>query len=186
MKEMIEEKDTELVKRFLNGDESAFNRIFSKYNKRVYWHVRKMLGSHEDADEITQEVFITIYKKLGSFNFDSSLFTWIFRIASNKSINYIRKRKVKNFFSLDDVKEIPENRNTEKEIEKNIDDAEKLNRLDTILETLPPKQREVFALRHFEELSYPEIAEITGKSVGALKANYFHALNKVKGNFNEK
>ena len=185
MKEMTEEKETELVKRFLSGDESAFNKIFTQYSKKVYWHARKMLGSHEDADEVTQEVFITVYKKLSSFNFNSSLFTWIYRIASNKSINHIRKRRVKDFFSLDDVKEIAANENPGRTIEKNIDDAEKLNQLERILKTLPPKQREVFIFRHFDDMSYPEIAEITGKSVGALKANYFHALNKVKEKFDE-
>ncbi len=186
MKEMTEEKDTDLINRFLGGDESAFNKIFSRHNKQVYWHARKMLGSHEDADEVTQEVFITIYKKIGSFNFNSSLSTWIYRITSNKSINYIRKRKVKEFFSLDDAKEITENENPDREIEKNIDDREKLKELDEVLKILPVKQREVFIFRHFDELSYPEIAEITGKSVGALKANYFHALKKVKANFDGK
>ncbi len=169
--------DFELVKKFLEGDEQAFNEIVSRYREKIYWHARRMCGNHLDADEITQEVIIVLYKRLKTFNFKSSLYTWIFRITSNLSINFLKKRKIKNFFSFEDA---PQNELIEgSDIVKNIEDKEKLKNMEKVLKTIPPKQREVFVLRHFEGLSYQEIAEITGRKVGTLKANYFFALNKL-------
>lgn len=170
--------DFELVKEFLNGNESAFNYIASKYQKRIYWHARRMLGNHIDADEVTQEVLIVVYNKLDTFNFKSSLFTWIFRITTTRSINYIKKKKIKRYLRIDDpdVREL----NAQTDLIKNTEDAEKLEKLNSVLQKLPVKQREVFIMRNFDQLSYEEIAEIKGKSVGAMKANYFHALKKVK------
>jgi RNA polymerase sigma factor (sigma-70 family) len=174
---MVVNSDLELVKKYLAGDEQAFNEIVRKYKEKIYWHARRMLGNHLDADEITQEVIIVLYKKLKTFNFQSSLYTWIFKITSNLSINYINKRKIKKFFSFDDS---PQSKLIEKsDIVKNYEDKEKLEILENALMTIPPKQREVFVLRHFEGLSYQEISEVTGKKVGTLKANYFHALNKI-------
>ena len=169
--------DNELVKSFLNGNQEAFNILANKYKQKIYWHTRRMLGNHLDADEVTQEVLIVMYDKLDTFKFDSSLFTWIYSITTRRCLNYIKKRNIKRFFSLDSD-EISE-RKSEEDIVNNIENKEKLHKLDKILEQLPVKQREVFVLRNFEELSYEEISKITGKSIGGLKANYFHALKKV-------
>lgn len=178
------DNDFQLVKEFLNGDESAFNKIASKYQKKIYWHARRMLGNHLDADEVTQEVLIVIYNKLDTFNFKSSLFTWIYRITSTRSLNFIKKRNVKRYLFLDDenVREIE----SQNDIVHNIEDKEKLEKLNFVLQKLPAKQREVFIMRQFDQLSYEEIAEIKGKSVGTLKANYFHALKKVTELMDEK
>ncbi len=169
--------DFDLVKKYLDGDELAFNEIVRKYQEKIYWHARRMLGNHLDADEVTQQVIIVLYKKLKTFNFKSSLYTWIFRITSNLSINYLRRERVKKFFSFEDSpqEEIVESA----DIVKDYEDKEKLERIEKALKAIPPKQREVFILRHFEGLSYQEISEITGKKVGTLKANYFFALKKV-------
>ena len=174
---MPESKDFELVKKFLDGDEAAFNKIANTYQKRIYWHSRRMLGSHFDADEVTQEVLIVIYNKLNTFNFNSSLFTWIYRITSTRCLNYIKKKNLKKFLFLDDpnVRELP----GAKDIIQNVEDKEKLEKLNNVLQKIPVKQREVFIMRNFDGLTYEEIAEIKNKSVGALKANYFHALQKV-------
>lgn len=171
------DSDFQLVKDFLDGDETAFNKIAGKYQKRIYWHARRMLGNHLDADEITQEVLIVIYDKLHTFNFQSSLFTWIYRITSTRSLNFIKKRNVKRYLFLDDdnVKEMQSNQ----DVVHNVEDKEKLEKLNFVLQKLPAKQREVFIMRQYDQLSYEEIAEINGKSVGTLKANYFHALKKV-------
>ncbi len=178
------DNDFQLVKDFLNGDESAFNKIASKYQKKIYWHARRMLGNHLDADEVTQEVLIVIYNKLDTFNFKSSLFTWIYRITSTRSLNFIKKRKVKRYLFLDDenVREIE----SQNDIVHNVEDKEKIEKLNFVLQKLPAKQREVFIMRQFDQLSYEEIAEIKGKSVGTLKANYFHALKKVTELIDEK
>ncbi len=169
--------DFELAKNFLNGDESAFNRLAVKYQEKIYWHARRMTGNHLDADEIVQEVLIVLYKKLNTFEFKSSLYTWIYTITNTRSINYLKKRKLKSFFSLDEIS----NKNfSNKDIIDNLESKQKLAMIEKALQKLPVKQREVFIMRNFDELSYEEISGITNKSVGTLKANYFHALNKIK------
>lgn len=177
MTTMPENKDFILVQNFIKGDESAFNEIVKLYRQRIYWHARRMLGNHMDADEVTQEVLIVIYKKLDTFKFNSSLYTWIYRIVSTRSINFINRKKIKDFISIDDdeTRELREN----SDIVEGIENKQKIEKLNIVLQKIPPKQREVFIMRNFNELSYEEISEITGKSVGALKANYFHALKKV-------
>ena len=169
--------DFELTKSFLNGDESAFNRLAVKYHEKIYWHARRMTGNHLDADEIVQEVLIVLYNKLKTFEFKSSLYTWIFTITNTRSINYLKKKNIRSFFSLDDIS------NSKFEQNDMIDDLEskqKVEKIEKALQKLPVKQREVFIMRNFDELSYEEISQITGKNIGTLKANHFHALNKIK------
>lgn len=181
---MAQDNDFELVQKFIEGDETAFNLIVKKYQKRIYWHARQMLGEHLDADEVTQEVLIVMYKKLSTFSFKSSLYTWIYKIVTTRSLNQIKRKKIRRFFSIEntDESELKVNR----DIILDIDNKEKLESVKKALEKIPPKQRQVFILRNYDELSYEEIAEITGKSVGGLKANYFHALNKLMEMVNEK
>ncbi|MCX6148973.1 MAG: RNA polymerase sigma factor [Ignavibacteriales bacterium] len=174
---MIEDKDFENVRAFVSGDERAFNTIAQKYQQKIYWHARRMVGNHLDADEVTQEVLIVLYNKLKDFRFNSSLYTWIFRITSTRSINQINKRRIKKILFLDDSDY--ESLSSDENILNNLESKEKLAELDKILQKLPVKQREVFMLRHFDGLSYEEISKISGKSIGGLKSNYFHALNKV-------
>lgn len=172
------ESDYDLVEKFLAGDQNAFNIIAERYGKRIYLHARRMLGNHLDAEEVMQEVLIVMYNKLSSFEFRSNLYTWIYKITSTRSLNYIKKRKIKKFFSIDDkdAREL----SSHEDIIFNYENKEKLKKLDEYLKQLPRKQREVFILRNFEELSYEEISEITGTSIGGLKANYFHAYNKIE------
>lgn len=170
-------QDFDLIHKFLEGDESSFNRLVKKYQDKIYWHARRMTGNHFDADEIMQEVLFVMYKKLNSFKFESSVYSWIYKITVTRSLNYIKKRNVKNFFSLDMLKE---KSGRETSMHQKIEQEEEVGIIEAKLQRLPPKQREVFIMRSFNELSYEEIAAITGKSVGALKANYFHALNKIK------
>lgn len=180
---MAIDEDFELVERFVAGDETAFNQLVRKYQKRIYWHARQMLGNHLDADEVTQEVLIVLYNKLKTFSFKSSLFTWIYRIVNTRSINQLRKNKIKNIFSIDDFAGSQLKSNNDPD--SDIDNREKLNKLDSVIDKLPIKQKEVFIMRNFDELSYEEISQITGRSVGGLKANYFHALKKVTERMNE-
>jgi RNA polymerase sigma-70 factor, ECF subfamily len=180
----VPDNDFDLIKKFLNGDESAFNAIVKKYQKKIYWHARQMLGSHLDADEVTQEVLIVIYNKLKNFNFNSSLYTWIYKIVSTRSLNQIRKKQVKRFFSIDEHEDF--DLKDSKDIIEDISNREKISKVKKVLQKIPPKQREIFIMRNFDDLSYEEISKITGKSVGGLKANYFHALKKVLELTNEK
>jgi len=171
------EEDLSLVKNFIDGDETSFNRLVLKYQQKIYWHARRMTGNHFDAEEVVQEVLMVIYKKLKGFEFRSSLYTWIYTITSTRSINFINRRKVKESFSIDDESFI--DLKSDEKIIHNIETKEKLEKLDKILQLLPLKQREVFILRNFDEMNYEEISNITGKSIGGLKANYFHAFKKV-------
>jgi len=170
-------EDFELIKNFIDGNESAFNRLAIKYQEKIYWHARRMTGNHLDADEIVQEVLIVLYNKLKTFEFKSSLYTWIYTITNTRSINYLKKKSLKNIFSLDDI---TNKKFEQKDVIDDIESKQKVEKIEKALQKLPVKQREVFIMRNFDELSYEEISTITGKSVGTLKANYFHALNKIK------
>ena len=177
------DNDFEIVNRFISGDESAFNILAKKYQKRIYWHARQMVNDHLDADEVTQEVLIVMYKKLKTFNFKSSLYTWIYKIVTTRCLNQIRRKKVKRFLSIDDADE--KDFSDKHDIINDITNKQKLEVIQKALQKLPPKQRQVFVMRNFDELSYEEISEISGKSVGGLKANYFHALKKILELVNE-
>jgi RNA polymerase sigma-70 factor, ECF subfamily len=174
---MPDNSDDELIKKFLGGDESSFNRLVNKYQQKIYWHARRMTGSHMDADEVVQEVLIVMYNKLRDFQFKSSLYTWIYRITSTRSINFLNKRKLKKFLSFEDTN--PSETGYKEDIVEDIDVKNKLKKLDQLLQTLPAKQREIFIFRNVDGLAYEEISKITGKSIGGLKANYFHAFNKI-------
>lgn len=169
--------DFDLIKSFINGDESSFNRLAAKYQEKIYWHARRMTGNHLDADEILQEVLIVLYNKLKTFEFKSSVYTWIYTITNTRSINFLKRKKLKNFLSLNEVKSFPDD---SKNILASIEQRQKLELVENALQKLPVKQREVFIMRNYDEMTYEEISKITGKSTGALKANYFHALNKLK------
>src|SRR4030067_1488895 len=168
--------DHDLIERFNDGDESAVNELVRKYQHRIYWHARRMTGNHLDADEIVQEVLLVMFKKLKNFKFRSSLYTWIYTITSTRSINLLRRRSIQEIFSLQDS---GVDRAADSDIIKDFETKEEVNRLEKHLQKIPAKQREVFVLRAIDGLSYEEIAEITGKSVGGLKSNYFHALKKI-------
>ena len=169
--------DYDLIKEFIDGSDSAFNALASRYQEKIYWHARRMTGNHLDADEIVQQVLLVMLNKLKTFKFQSSLYTWIFRITSTRSLNLIKKRKLQQLMTLDQVSKTGE---AENDIFTKLEEKEKFELMQKLLKRIPAKQREVFILRNFEELSYDEIAKITGKSVGALKANYHHALKKIK------
>jgi RNA polymerase sigma factor (sigma-70 family) len=169
--------DSELIAAFKNGDVKGYNEIVMKYQQQVYWVIRKMVNSHDDADDLTQEVFIKVYSALKDFREESNLFTWLYRIAMNYSINHIRKIKIRNTVSFELVTEQVESK--DKMSDETMDEAAKRKLLEEAIETLPAKQRAVFNMRYYDELSYEEIADITKKSVGGIKANYFHAVKKL-------
>ena len=157
--------------------ELAFNSIVDSYSERLYWHVRRFLCSHEDTNDLLQDIFIKIWSSLPSFRGDAQIYTWLYRIATNETLNYLKKIKRENAVSLDEVGQI---------LAARIDEDPYFNgdalqrELHKAIQQLPEKQRLVFNMRYFDELKYEDIAEITGTSVGALKASYHHAYNKVK------
>jgi RNA polymerase sigma-70 factor (ECF subfamily) len=169
--------DLELVQRYKNGDITGFNEIVRKYQKQVYWVIRKMVQDHDEADDITQEVFIKVHSALLDFREESNLFTWLYRIATNYSLNHIKKVKVKNTVSVELVVEPIES--NDPRADEELDEETKRNVLMAAIETLPTQQRVVFNMRYYDQLQYDEIADILGKSTGGIKANYFHAVKKI-------
>jgi RNA polymerase sigma-70 factor (ECF subfamily) len=157
--------------------ELAFNGIVDSYSERLYWHVRRFVCSHEDTNDLLQDIFINIWSSLPSFRGDAKIYTWLYCIATNETINYLRKIKRENAISIDEVGSVLATR---------IDEDPYFNgdalqrELHKAIQGLPEKQRLVFNMRYFDELKYEDIAEITGTSVGALKASYHHAYNKIK------
>lgn len=162
-----------------NKSESAAKFLVSKYQKFVYLTILRIVENSEEAKDISQEVFLKALDSLPKFRGESSLRTWLYRIAVNMATNTLRKRKFKTFFSISQnsvFEHIPaENPNPE----EHFSNAELEKKFMAAISKLPTKQRETFALRYFEEMPYAEISEILGVSVGALKANYFHAVRKL-------
>ncbi len=174
---MSDRSDEELVRRFQSGDESAFNELVLRYQEKIYWVARRFTNDHDNADDITQEVFCKMYESLREFRGDSSVYTWLYRIAVNVSLNLLRRQKLRDFFRLDDLLETAgdEQETPDAIIEK----AEHESLVEEAVASLPEKQRAVFVMRYYEELPYEEIAAILKTSVGGLKANYYHAVRKV-------
>ncbi|MHC1737291.1 MAG: RNA polymerase sigma factor [Ignavibacteriaceae bacterium] len=178
------ENDFSLIRRFSEGDEVAFNLLLRRYQQKIYWHARKMTGNHMDADEIVQEVMLVLYKSLKDFKYQSAFSTWLFRIITTRTLNFLKRRRLKEIFSIhssdeNDTSGIENIAGERTNIADDLENRERLMILDRVLKGLPAKQREIFVMRHFDEMSYEEISEITGKSVGGLKANYHHAFAKV-------
>lgn len=159
----------------------AFNELVRKYQQKVYWMVRKMVIDHDDADDVTQEVFIKAWNGIDSFRGESQLYTWLYRIASNESINFLNKKKRKLQVPLEDIeRELESHLETDPLVDGDVIEL----KLQKAILTLPEKQRLVFNLKYFEELPYDEISEITGTSVGALKASYHWAVKKIEDYLN--
>jgi len=147
------------------------------YQQRVYWLARKMVLDHDDADDLTQEIFIKVQKSIDNFRGDSQLFTWIYRIATNECLSHLSKKKRRFFLPIEDVgQQLTSTLDTTPHITG--DDIQK--KLQKALLTLPDKQRLVFNLKYFEEMPYEEMAEVTKTSVGALKASFHHAVKKIE------
>ncbi len=156
--------------------ERGFRILLTQYKERIYWHIRRMLYDHDDTNDVVQNVFIKVWKSLDSFRGDSKLYSWIYRIATNESLNYIRKMKKHKGISVDDVEFLlvaPSDNQlmTGDIIEKKLHKA---------VAKLPDKQRLAFNMKYFDHLKYSEISKILGVSEGTLKANYFYAVRKIE------
>ena len=185
------ENDQDIIREYVDGNrERAATEFVRRHQQFVYSTALRYLKSPDDADDAAQETFIRALKHLGSFRGDSSINTWLYRITVNVCTNMQRKKKVREFLGLDEVEATHATQDyTPEQIAENEDFQRKFQK---ILAKLPEKQRETFALRYFDELSYEEISTMLGTSVGGLKANYFQAVQKIAkllkkegGNFDE-
>ncbi len=169
--------DLELVDLFQKGNEASFNELVVRYQEKLYWIARRFVQDHDQADEIVQEVFVKIYGALKEFRGESGVYTWLYRITVNVSLNTLRKKRIRDFLRIDEFFETAsdENERPDKLLER--EEQQKL--IEDAVRTLPEKQKAVFILRYHEELPYEEISTILETSVGGLKANYFHAVKKI-------
>ena len=155
----------------------AFNLIVEQYKKRLYWHIRKIVIIHDDADDVLQNTFIKVWRYLEKFNQNSKIYTWLFRIATNEAVTFINNKKKKREDSYENYEHYLSNTLENDEYFEG-DKAQLI--LQKAILTLPEKQRIVFNMRYFDEMKYDEISEITETSAGALKSSYHHAVKKIE------
>ena len=172
-------EDAEILKMFADKrtKEEAFNLLLQKYQQKIYWHIRRMVIDHDDADDLVQDTFIKVWKYLENFRSDSQLYTWLYRIASNECITFLNKKKQKNNVSLD---EMPYDLSDTLAGSSHISGDKIQMKLQRALLTLPEKQRLVFNMKYYEDMKYEEISEVLGTSVGALKASFHIAVKKIE------
>ncbi|MBI3003858.1 MAG: sigma-70 family RNA polymerase sigma factor [Ignavibacteriales bacterium] len=174
---MSSRSDLELVADFQNGKEAAFNELVVRYQEKIYWVARRFMSDHDAADDVVQEVFVKVYDGLKNFRGESGVYTWLYRITVNISLNALRRQKLRDFFRIDEVFEVREE--ASEGPDERVEQQEQRTLIEKAIELLPEKQKAVFVLRYYEELPYEEIAGILKTSVGGLKANYFHAVKKI-------
>ncbi len=162
--------------------EQVFNQIVKDYSERLYWHVRRMVGTHEDADDLLQDIFLKIWTALPSFRGEAQLYTWVWRIATNETLNWLRRARVRAALRFQSIDEEMERRIL---ADPYFNGTQAQRELFKALARLPEKQRQVFVMRWWDELPYEEISAITGTSVGALKASYHIAQEKLKLNLSQ-
>lgn len=171
--------ETTLIHQLKNKStkETAFRELMRLYKKRLYWHIRKIVISHDDADDVLQNTFIKVFKNIEKFNEQSKLYSWMYRIATNESITFINKRAKERNLDISDY---------QKQMVSNLesDDFFSGDEIQIILQkaiaTLPQKQQLVFNMKYFDEMKYEEMSDVLETSVGALKASYFHAVKKIE------
>jgi RNA polymerase sigma factor (sigma-70 family) len=175
---MNEYSDSEILEKF--SDESsrhyAFNLLVKQYQQRLYWHVRRILIDHDDSNDVIQNVFIKVWNNLSGFRNDSQLYTWLYRIATNEAITFLKQKKKRFFISFSD---------SEYELADSLSNdplftGDKIEmKLQQAILKLPTQQRIVFNMKYYDAMKYEEISEILGVTVGALKASYHHAVKKI-------
>lgn len=176
-------KDTpELIERLRDASTSrnAFNEVIAAYTEPLYWQIRRMVESHDDANDILQETFIKAWTSLGSFRGDAKLSTWLYKIAINESLTFLARERRRNNISIDEEASMLINAI---EADTNIDGDALALELRKAIATLPEKQRLVFNMRYYDEMKYEQMAEVLGTSVGALKSSYHLAVKKIEQYF---
>jgi RNA polymerase sigma-70 factor (ECF subfamily) len=176
---MPEYSDEELVKLFHDDAKKhyAFNLLVNKYREKIYFFVRRMVISHDDADDVVQNIFIKVWNNLDTFREDSKLFTWLYRIAVNESLSFLKKKQVRSFISFSSPEAA---RLNSLQDDNYFNGTEIQKRLREAITKLPNKQQAVFNMRYYDDLSYEQMSEIVGTSIGALKASYHFAVKKIE------
>lgn len=175
----VQVDDAEILRKFQDEKtrNEAFNLLLKKYQQKLYWHIRRMVIDHDDADDLIQDTFVKVWKNLPGFRSDAQLYTWMYRIATNECITFLNKKKQKNNIPLDEVSY---------ELADTLADSSYFNgdqaqmKLQQAILTLPEKQRLVFNMKYYDDMKYEEMSEVLGTSVGALKASFHLAVKKIE------
>ena len=168
--------DSDIIRLYKAGSrEEAFNHIVKNYGERLYWHIRRLVLVHEDADDLLQNTFVKAWGAMDGFRGESGLYTWLYRIATNETLTFLNKQRPGTLSLSEDPDRVGKLLKTDRNF-----DGDKLQiALQQAIASLPPRQRVVFTMRYYDETPYEKISKVLGTSVGALKASYHHAYNKV-------
>ncbi|MFA7325416.1 MAG: sigma-70 family RNA polymerase sigma factor [Candidatus Kapaibacterium sp.] len=183
---LLYDTDQEIVNEYCESkSDRAANALIRKYSSFVYFTAFRYVENQHDAQDISQDVFVKVLSKLHTFKKQSSLQTWIYSITANQSKNFLRKKSLRKFLRIDKEISFDIEDKYQNTAQDNLECLEQNELLLKELANLPEKQREVFSLRYFEDLTYNEISKLLGTSVGGLKANYFHAVKKLSSKLGE-
>ena len=171
--------DSELLVEFRNPvtKERAFTSIIKKYQEKLYWHLRRMVVDHDDANDVLQNVMIRVWNGLENFREDSQLYTWLYRVATNECLTFLEQQKKRAAVSLSEVESGLENKI---KADQGFDGNKLEWKLQLAIQQLPEKQRVVFQLRYYDEMPYEQMSKVLETSEGALKASYHHAVKKIE------
>jgi RNA polymerase sigma-70 factor, ECF subfamily len=177
MSQHLEDKELLLQFKEPATKERGFTGIIKKYQERLYWHIRRMVVQHEDANDVLQNMFIKVWNGLANFREDSQLYTWMYRIATNECLTFLEQQKKRSSVSLSNEENGLSN---QLKADKNFDSNKIEWKLQLAMQRLPEKQRAVFNLRYYDEMPYEEMSRVLETSEGALKASYHHAVKKIE------
>jgi len=171
--------DQEIIQLCLHADtrEKGYRQLVAEYSKKIYWHIRRMVTDHDDANDIVQNVFIKVWKGLPNFREDSKLYTWLYRIASNEAITFMQDKYRRSREALDSDQSLPLE---SMQSDVWLDSEHAMQLLQGAINSLPDRQKQVFILRYYDELKYEDMEEMLGTSAGALKASFHHAIKKIE------
>lgn len=173
---MSQYTDKELLNLYFQGDNKnyAFNLIVRAYQQKLYWHIRRIVIDHEDANDVVQNVFIKAWKAMDNFRGEAELYTWLYRIATNESLTFLEQKKKRQHLDIQEA-------GKQLEADTHGFNGDKIQlKLQQAIAKLPEKQRVVFLLKYYEEMTYEDMAKVLDTSVGALKASFHHAVKKVE------
>jgi RNA polymerase sigma-70 factor (ECF subfamily) len=173
----ISEQDKDIIQLLKTDVNRGFRIIVESYSRRLYWHIRRLVILHEDADDALQNTFINAWRNIGEFRNESALYTWLYAIATNEALTLINRRNRNSTVSLDDIRSLLAN---SAEGSTWFDGDEAQIKLQNAILRLPEKQRIVFNLRYYDEMPYEEMSKVLKTSEGALKASYHHAVKKIE------
>lgn len=172
-------KESQLIENLKDKttQDKAFETLLNQYKEPLYWHIRKIVLNHDDADDVLQNTFVKIFRGITNFKGDSKLYTWMYRIATNESLNFLKLKAKKYFIASDKMMKTLANKLKE---DPYFDGDELQIKLQILISNLPDKQKLVFQMKYEQNMKYKEISEILGTSTGALKASYHIAVQKIK------